>query len=72
VLRHGRVRQLRADGADRLDRAVPHHRLLHLREALQRRQQRVRVRGAADEGHELAQLVRHGEQHLVLVVGRVH
>jgi hypothetical protein len=68
VVDDARVRQLLADLAQRLDRAVAHDGLLHLRQVLQRRQQRVRVDGAADVGHKLAQLLRHGQQHLILVV----
>ena len=68
VLRHLSLRQLLAHLAQRLGRPVAHDRLLDRRQRLQRRQQAGRVRGAADERHKVAELLRHGQQHLVLVV----
>ncbi len=68
VLHHALLRQLRADLGQRLDRLLAHHGLLHAAQRLQRRQQRVRVGRPADVRHKAAQLLRHGQQHLVLVV----
>ena len=62
------VRVLGRQQAQRVDRLVAHHRLLHRRQALQRTQQTVHVLGAADELRELAELLGQREQHLVLVV----
>ncbi len=68
MLHHCLVREGAADLAERLHRLLPHHRLLDTRQGLQGRQHAVRVRWAAHVGHEVAQLLRHGQQHLVLVV----
>ena len=68
MLRHAPVGQLLPDHAEGLHRLVAHHGLLDLRQVLERRQQLVRVRRAPHIGHELAQLLGHGKQHLILVV----
>ena len=68
VLRDARVGQRLGDLAERLDGAVAHDRLLDLAQVFERRQQVVRVRGAADVGHKLAELLGHRQQHLVLVI----
>ena len=65
---HGLIGERGGDLAQRLHRLLPHNRLLDAGQGLEGRQQAVRERGAAHVGHEVAQLLRHGQQHLVLVV----
>lgn len=72
VLGQAVLRQLAAHFAQRLDGPVAHHRLLHGAQGLEQGQQQVSVGRAAHVGHELAQLLRRGQQHLVLVIGVLH
>lgn len=60
--------QLLADLAQRLHRLIAHDGLLHLRQLLQRLQQRVPVRWTADVGHKLAEFFGHRQQHFVLII----
>eukprot|EP00982_Pelagococcus_subviridis_P006893 30308-Pelagococcus_subviridis.AAC.11 len=72
VVRRRALRRHRlAHGARGGDGFVSHHRLLHRREILQRREEHVRVLGAADFGYQVRELLRDREEALVLVVVRV-
>jgi hypothetical protein len=68
VVLYAVVGQLLADLAQRLYCLVPDHRLLHLGELLQRLQQRVGEVWPTHIGNKLAQLLCHGQQHLILII----
>jgi hypothetical protein len=68
VVYDARGRHGAPDFAERLHSCIPDNRLLHRAYRLQRRQQRVRMRRAADIRHKVAELLRDGLQHLVLIV----
>lgn len=72
MLLYAVVGQLLADFAQRLHCLVPDNRLLNLGQLLQRLQQRVGEVGPSHVGHKLAQLLCHGQQHLILIVVVLH